>query len=660
MTSPLSIVKNRIIELRKLQKSIDYSIPTLWYDSKIASAQRSLQIEPYQYLLDRIEKIKELGKSRKGFFKSKPTVVGKADRDGIIYNMFVRHTTAFDHNGDGELNLPVNSDGFRETGTFLKAIAMLPYIDSLGVDIIYLLPVTSIGIDGRKGTLGSPYAIHNPYKLDENLSEPALGLNVETEFAAFIEAAHLIGMKVVLEFVFRTGSIDSELALEHPEWFYWIKSDIENREEGSESEKHYGPPIFTEKELEIIKEKVESEDLVKLPPPHDIYQEMFTRAPNKTELIKNKIIGNLGKDKQCKIPGAFADWPPDDNQPAWDDVTYLRLFAHPDFNYIAYNTVRMYDAKLTKKSNRVEALWENICNIIPYYQDKFDIDGVMIDMGHALPSELRSEIVQRARRRNKNFIFWEENFTLSKKSVDDGYDAVVGYLPFDEYRPLKMKELLELLAEEGSPIPFFATPENHNTPRAASRPGGLKFAKLIWVVNSFLPAIRFIHSGYEVGETSLVNTGLDFTAEEIKKYPSDKLPLFSEAALNWTNPDEWTDFLNYISSIRDKYFSKFAHNCGFDNYKLKSLEYCETSNDNIISFARHLQTHSCGRKGKSLLFIGNMHAGSAEKKIYFAVRLPKGSKSFKDIISNNNYKVINNELILYLKPFEFALGEIVY
>ena len=77
--------------------------------------------------------------------------------------MFVRTTAAFDHNGNGKLDLPLNERGFRETGTFLKAIAMLPYIKRLGATVIHLLPITSIGQDGNKGTLGSPYAIRNPY-----------------------------------------------------------------------------------------------------------------------------------------------------------------------------------------------------------------------------------------------------------------------------------------------------------------------------------------------------------------------------------------------------------------------------------------------------------------------------------------------------------------
>ena len=142
----------------------------------------------------------------------------------MIYNVCVRtHGAAFDHNGNGELDLPVNSEGFRETGTFLKAMAMLPYIKRLGANTVHLLPITSIGHDGNKGTLGSPYAIRNPYELDETLGEPSLGLDVKTECKAFVEAAHRLGLRVVVEFVFRTAAKDGDWVKEHPEWLYWIK-----------------------------------------------------------------------------------------------------------------------------------------------------------------------------------------------------------------------------------------------------------------------------------------------------------------------------------------------------------------------------------------------------------------------------------------------------
>ncbi len=138
-------------------------------------------------------------------------------------------TTAFDHNGDDQISPMPNSDGWRETGTLLKSMALLPYIREMGFNTVHLLPITAIGRDGRKGTLGSPYAIRNPYLLDENSAEPALGLTAEQLFRGSVEAAHRLGMRVVIEFVLRTAAKDSDWVPEHPEWFYWIRADVPDR-----------------------------------------------------------------------------------------------------------------------------------------------------------------------------------------------------------------------------------------------------------------------------------------------------------------------------------------------------------------------------------------------------------------------------------------------
>jgi glycosidase len=520
---------------------------------------------------------------------------------------------------------------------------MLPYIKSLGVNVLYLLPITLIGTDGKKGTLGSPYSIKNPYKLDENLSEPVLNLGCDLEFKALVEAAHLLNMKVVLEFVFRTASLDSELALEHPEWFYWIKSSIHYRMPNSISEHHYGPPIFTDEELKRIKLKVANNDYSNLPPPHKVYREMFTGIPVKVARVDGKIKGVLRNGVEVNIPCAFADWPPDDNQPVWSDVTYLRLYNHKKFNYIAYNTVRMYDNKLMNEMNEVKDLWDNITGIIPYYQDNFSIDGVMIDMGHALPEKLRAQIINNARKKNPNFLFFEENFSLTFNSAITGYNASVGYLPFDEHIPSKMKSFVNLLSEEGSPIPFFATPENHNTPRASSRAGGIEYSKLTWVINCFLSGIPFIHNGYELGQKEPVNTGLGFSRDEQNKYPPSKLPLFSESTLCWESSDEWTCFLRKIISLREYYLDHL------ENFNKETFIECVTSDESVVSFVR-----KTNQKNKFILVAGNI----SEKDRYFSLKLPFKPKGIIDILNSTQLNIKTMEPVFHLRGYGFLIAEV--
>ena len=70
---------------------------------------------------------------------------------------------------------------FTEEGTFNALESKLDYIKNLGVDIVYLLPISPIGVKDRKGVLGSPYSIQDYTKIN-----PELG--TLDDFKSLIEA----------------------------------------------------------------------------------------------------------------------------------------------------------------------------------------------------------------------------------------------------------------------------------------------------------------------------------------------------------------------------------------------------------------------------------------------------------------------------------------
>lgn len=460
---------------------------------------------------------------------------GEWTRSGVIYNLFVRASLAFDHDGDGRIASSAE-EMVRETGTFMKAIALLPYIRDLGCDIVHLLPIGSIGHDGRKGVLGSPYALQDPYVLDDKLAEPMIGLGADIEFRAFVESAHRLGIRVVVEFVFRTGSKDSAWIPEHPEWFYWIREDVPDRSARDSSDTGYGSPRFAPAVLDEIKRRVAQGDFRSLPAPSAAFRALFLPPPRPEDVREEhgRYVGMTAAGDRARIPGAFADWPPDDTQPPWDDVTYLRMYDHPDFNYMAYNTVRMYDAHLAAEEHQIDALWDRIVGILPHYQREYGIDGTMVDMGHALPLPLKRRIIAAARAADPDFAFWDEDFSLQEDTRREGYNAAIGNLWWMIHRPEALRsEWLPELARRGPALPFFATPETHNTPRSASRSGGVRRSNFCWIFGCFLPAIPFIHSGFELGEVVPVNTGLDFRPEEAAAFPAAMLPLYSPSAYRW-------------------------------------------------------------------------------------------------------------------------------
>lgn len=106
----------------------------------------------------------------------------------------------------------LNTRQFTPEGTFKAAQHQLPRLAAMGVDIIWLMPIHPIGEAGRKGSLGSPYAVR-----DYRAVNPELG--TEADLKAFVNEAHRLGLKVILDWVANHSARDNPLTLSHPEWY---------------------------------------------------------------------------------------------------------------------------------------------------------------------------------------------------------------------------------------------------------------------------------------------------------------------------------------------------------------------------------------------------------------------------------------------------------
>lgn len=96
-------------------------------------------------------------------------------------------------------------------GNFAAAAEQLPRLKELGVDIVWCMPIYPIGVEGRKGSLGSYYAIS-----DYCAVNPEFG--TMEDFDAFLQKAHALDMKVILDWVANHTSPDSKWAQEHRDW----------------------------------------------------------------------------------------------------------------------------------------------------------------------------------------------------------------------------------------------------------------------------------------------------------------------------------------------------------------------------------------------------------------------------------------------------------
>ena len=114
-------------------------------------------------------------------------------RNALIYSVYVRNHT--------------------KEGTFRALESDLPRIRSLGTDILWLMPIHPIGVEGKKGSLGCPYA-----NKDYRTVNPEYG--TMEDFRHLVDAIHANGMKCIIDVVYNHTSPDSTLRSIHPEFFY--------------------------------------------------------------------------------------------------------------------------------------------------------------------------------------------------------------------------------------------------------------------------------------------------------------------------------------------------------------------------------------------------------------------------------------------------------
>lgn len=106
----------------------------------------------------------------------------------------------------------INIRQFTQEGTLRAAEQHLPRLKELGVVLLWLMPINTIGELNRKGTLGSPYSVKDYYAVN-----PEFG--TLDDLKHFVQAAHDLGLYVILDWVANHSAWDNHLVNEHPEWY---------------------------------------------------------------------------------------------------------------------------------------------------------------------------------------------------------------------------------------------------------------------------------------------------------------------------------------------------------------------------------------------------------------------------------------------------------
>jgi hypothetical protein len=696
MPPPLSdvdLLHRHLTQLAHRGRRPAYRIPAVWnswgFEDFTRPDRGEIMVDPYRLLLDCLDRVIFPARGRRPLARRSLSVAmalsrstggkvldGETRRPGgdwirqaTIYGMSIRTTSAWDHNGDGALS----HGRWTETGTFLKSILLLPLLSRMGVNTLYLLPVTKISQAFRKGEIGCPYSARSFSELEpdlhDRLLEPDLGLGlpppkaVEIEFAAFVEAAHALGIRVMVDLAPRTASRDSDLILDHPDWFYWIDADaLEGY--GPPSIPGYKPGIPKPSELAtILRTDSLRSHLAKARPAPSVSAPTRWRrfvASSRTNPPRD-LPAAIAKEFGVITPPGFSDCL-NDPQPPWTDVTFLRLYLdHPAAStkhlddparqppYVFTDTIKS-SVFPGRRPNR--PLWRVLAGILPFYQ-RFGVDGARVDMGHALPGELQHMLICEPKRRDADFAFLAEelNYAGGQTARRAGYNAFIGSSWYMEPR-CREGELRTFIRNilPKAVLPALAAAETPDTPRSTTRAGGRRFAKMIAVLNNFLPsAVPFINSGMEVFERQPMNLGVDIQPPGRFALPRHdpyygKLAHFDRVALHWCNAGarEMVVLLSRAAVIRQQFLADLVkpRNCFFPK--------CSPKDDSIIVLGWRV---SRGRR--LLLVVANT---DFRRRRCCRLAIPRGKRaatpcnSLLEIYSGSPFRKTGASLRLDLPP----------
>lgn len=485
-------------------------------------------------------------------------------------------------------------------------------------------------------------------------------------------------MKVIIDIIPRTNSVNSDLILSHPEWFYWIKKEHMN---------NYKPPFVPLLDEPKVADKkyfdaLFSSDFVQK---HLSY---FVVNPKENNPIQWNLMLDYKKNHphiepldlidqffDCSVAYAFSDII-NDPQPAWNDVTYFRLYLdHPE-NSVPYldkynlnpAPYLLYDvAKSSMNPGKIpnKPLWDELSDLLPYYQREFGIDGARIDMGHALPEDLVHLIISKAKQVNPHFCFIAEELDIhnDEKSKDQGYHMIIG----DGFMNIPKVDIFGyhkfFYQTKQLKTPVFACGETHDTPRLAAFEGNKIIARSLTLMNFFVPnAIPFINSGQEFYEIAPMNLGLG--ARENEQYLLDKddlfygkLALFDYVGFHMDNPDrfEIMSSIEMILPIREKYLEclhtpKLNYYLDFDHPHIKAVSVALEKENSCLIALCHTNYH---------------HDDSI---VLHCQKLPerfKNARLIHEVYSTDDHNPArfyfdeNKNIIVFLKAGEFKLIELL-
>jgi glycosidase len=106
----------------------------------------------------------------------------------------------------------VNVRQYTKEGTLASFALHLPRLADMGVTVLWFMPLTPISIKGRLGSLGSYYACSDYTDINSEFG-------TEQDFFAVVNAAHALGMKVIIDWVANHTGQDHVWTISNPDFY---------------------------------------------------------------------------------------------------------------------------------------------------------------------------------------------------------------------------------------------------------------------------------------------------------------------------------------------------------------------------------------------------------------------------------------------------------
>lgn len=544
----------------------NYAIPQAWNVYGFTAMRKlhtdEILVNPYSFYAYTLQHILE---NKDGDLKDN-TCTQTDHREWLrstsMYGLMVQTSSSWDHDRDEQIDM-MNLYQLRDNGTFLKCIALLPLWKRMGIRSILLHQPLAKSNTHYDHTYSKKESVTHFQQIQESLKDPMIPtMSAKEQCAAFIEACHILGIRVILEYCPGKLARDNAYLCDHPEWFYWIDA---------EKETGYQPPVCHALPQNTIPHTYTLRDFYRSVEVQE-HIAIFQKAPSikketsLVEIVKHHKVINAPYISDQINAGILADL----------DSTPLRFFGDlhehvPEYikKDVPYLTQDILRSDLHPAQKPMQDLWEMLCENVTWYQKELGIDGLYIAKTFLLPEALQIKLVETARLTRKDFVMIAEDGIVENSAhwLTKGYDAISGSSAYEEHDVNNNKFHDTVYRIKGNACPMFTASEFYDSSRIHALENGAQLALTLTVMNHFIPnGIPYIEGGWECFETQplqLSEYGNDLSLQTLSEDDPrvHKQGFLDSYYFNYRHPKirSLLDLMTKVTQLRDEYSDVIAN-----------------------------------------------------------------------------------------------------